>query len=86
MDTFKVLIRPVSTEKAIRMMESENKMTFVVNKQANKRDVKEAFEEVFKTTVTKVNTLNTPSGEKRAFITLSPDKPALDIATQLGLM
>ncbi|MFH1591553.1 MAG: 50S ribosomal protein L23 [archaeon] len=81
-----VLKRPVSTEKAIKMMEADNKMVFIVRKKATKSEIKQAFESAFSAKVTKVNTLITPQGHKKAFITLSPEKPALDIATQLGLM
>ena len=86
MDIHKVLLRPVSTEKAIKMMEGDNKLTFIVNRRATKEDIRHAFEELFQTKVVKVNTLVAPSGEKKAIIKLPADKPALDIATQLGIM
>ena len=86
MERFNTLIRPLSTEKAIKMMESENKLVFVVHKNATKAEIKSAFKEMFKVDVVSVNTQVTPAGEKRAYIKISPDKPAIDIATQLGLM
>ena len=86
MDIHKVLLRPVSTEKAIKMMEGDNKLTFIVNRRATKEDIRHAFEELFQTKTVKVNTLVAPSGEKKAIIKLPADKPALDIATQLGIM
>ena len=66
-------------------MESENKLVFVVDRQATKADIKAAFKEVFKINVIKVNT-HTLNGEKRAYVKFSADKPAIDIATELGIM
>ena len=86
MDPYKILKHPVNTEKAVRLMEAENKILFSVNMKSTKEQIKKAMEELFKVKVLKVNTLITPRGEKRAYIKLSPDNPAMDIMTQLGLM
>ncbi len=85
-DAFKVIKFPLSTEKAVRLMQSENKLLFVVNNDADKNDVKKAIEEIFKCKVLKVNLLVSPRGEKRAYVKFSPEKPAIDIATELGLL
>ena len=77
---------PLATEKSIRLMESENKLIFVVDKKAKSAEIKIAIEELFKVKVAKVNTVITPKGEKRAYIKFSDETPAIDIATQLGLM
>ena len=86
MNPANVLKHPVSTEKAIRLMESQNKIVFVVDRKSNKNDVQRAFELMFKVNVTDVKTVITPEGKKRAYIKLSAESPALDIATQLGMM
>ena len=62
-----------------------NKLIFIVDKKAKKPEIKKAIEEIFKVKVLKVNTLIT-KGKKKAYVKLSPDTPAIDIATQLGLM
>ena len=85
-DVYQTIKYPLSTEKAIRLMESENKLLFVVDRKATKKDVKEAVEKMFKAKVDKVNTLIGPDGKKRAYIKFSAETPAIDIATQLGLM
>jgi large subunit ribosomal protein L23 len=77
---------PSSTEKSIRLMESENKLVFYVDKEASKKDVKDALEKAFKIKILSVNTVITHAGKKKAFVQLSPETPAIDIATQLGLM
>lgn len=86
MDPYNVIKCPLSTEKSIRLMESENKLIFVVNKKATKPEIKKAIEEIFKAKVLKVNTFVSPKGEKRAYVKFSADTPAIDIATQMGLM
>lgn len=77
---------PIATEKAIRLMEAENKLVFVVDEKATKPEIKKAIETMFKAKVSAVNTLHTIKGQKRAYITFAKETPAIDIATQLGLM
>ena len=86
METFDIIKYPLSTEKSIRLMESENKLIFVVNKEATKKEIKTAIEEMFKVEVIYVNTFITVEGEKRAYVKFSPKNPAIDIATQMGLI
>ena len=85
-DPYQIIKNPLTTEKAVRLMESQNKLTFIANKSATKKEIKEAVEKIFKVKIIKVNTLITPQGVKKAYIRLSPDTPALDVATQLGLI
>ena len=86
MDKYKIIKHPLATEKAIRLMEAENKLIFVVDTSATKPQIKKAIEEMFKAKVTNVNTMNTMHGHKRAIITFAKESPAIDIATTLGLM
>jgi large subunit ribosomal protein L23 len=67
-------------------MESQNKLTFVISIDASKKEVKEAVEQAFKVKIVDIHTLVTPKGVKKAYIRLSPETPALDVATQLGLI
>jgi large subunit ribosomal protein L23 len=86
MELDSIIKRPSATEKSIRMMESENKLIFVVDLKATKAQIKEAFEKTFKAKVMKITTHITAEGEKKAFVTFGPETPAIDIATQLGLI
>lgn len=86
MDIHKILIHPLSTEKSLKLMETENKIVFLVERKAKKSEIKQAFEEMFKTKVDKVNVLITPQGKKKAYIKMAPDKQAIDVATKLGIM
>ena len=86
MNPNEIIKYPLSTEKSIRQMESENKLIFVVDRKARKADIKEAIEKMFKAKVLDVNTFISMKGEKRAYVKFSQDTPAIDIATNLGLM
>ncbi|MEK6841354.1 MAG: 50S ribosomal protein L23 [Nanoarchaeota archaeon] len=77
---------PISTEKAVRLMESDNKLVFIVERKATKQDIKKEIEKMFNVKVTKVNTLITPLGQKKAYVKLSKETLAIDVATKLGLM
>lgn len=85
-DPYAIIKNPITTEKAVRLMESQNKLTFITSPEATKKEIKEAVEKVFKVKIIKVHTLITPKGVKKAYIRLAPDTPALDVATQLGLI
>ena len=86
MDQYNIIKYPLSTEKSIRLMEAENKLIFVVDKKATKKEIKKAIEEMFKVAVVGVNTFVNAEGEKRAYVKFSAKNPAIDIATQMGLM
>ena len=86
MEIGEVIKYPLATEKSIRLMESENKLIFVVDRRATKFDVKKAIEETFKGKVDSVRTYNAPTGEKKAYIKFNRSTPAIDLATNLGLM
>jgi len=86
MDPYKIIINPLSTEKAVRLLEMENKLVFIVRYNSKKSEIKRAIETAFKVKVLKVNTMITSKGIKKAYVKLSPETPAVDVATQLGLM
>ncbi len=86
MEPFKVIKNPISTEKAVRLLERENKLLFIVDKKASKTDIKEAVQKLFNVKVVNVHTLNDFEGKKRAYVKLSAETPAIDVATELGLM
>jgi large subunit ribosomal protein L23 len=81
-----VIKHPLSTEKSIRLMESENKLLFVVDLDATKTDVKRDIEDLFDCAVEDVKTLVNMKGEKRAYVRFGEETPAIDIATRMGLM
>ena len=85
-DPYTIVKHPLATEKAVRLMESENKLIFIVDKKAKKQEIKKAAEELFKVKVEKINTLNDTKGRKKAYLKLSTETPAIDIAAQMGII
>jgi large subunit ribosomal protein L23 len=59
-----ILIRPVVSEKSYRL-EDEGKYTFIVAPGANKTQIRQAVEAVFRVKVTGVNTVNRPGKRRR---------------------
>jgi large subunit ribosomal protein L23 len=82
----KIIKHPLATEKSIRLMESENKLVFVVEQKATKTEIKAAIEELFDAKVANIHTLNTGDNKKKAYVQFNDETPAIDIATKLGLM
>jgi large subunit ribosomal protein L23 len=65
MNMFEVIKRPLVTEKTTLEKDSKNIITFEVNKDANKIEVKEAVEKIFKVEVVEVKTVNVAGKRKR---------------------
>lgn len=59
-----ILIKTVVSEKAELLSENKQQYTFVVNKDANKIQIRKAVEDQYGVTVERVNTLNTASKRK----------------------
>ncbi|UCD07937.1 MAG: 50S ribosomal protein L23 [Candidatus Aenigmatarchaeota archaeon] len=85
-DPWKVLMYPQLAEKSMNMVEIENKLVFIVNKNAKKEQIKEAIEKQFNVRVIKVNVEVTRKGEKKAYVKLHPDDSAADIASRMGML
>ncbi len=83
---WEVLSHPLMTEKSIGLIEKENKLVFIVRLDANKNDIKYAMEKAFDIVVDDVKTSITRKGQKKAFVKLSKDYSASEIATRLGML
>lgn len=59
-----ILIKPMLTEKSEYLSENLNKYSFVVNKKANKIEIKKAIEDLYQVNVESVNTTIMPSKTK----------------------
>ncbi|MFP3295242.1 MAG: 50S ribosomal protein L23 [Caldisphaera sp.] len=81
-----IILKIVMSEKASRLMEESNTLTFIVARDANKQKIKEAIENLYNVKVESVNTLITARGEKKAMVKLSKEYKAADIATKFGLL
>jgi len=86
MDPYEVIRYPVMTEVTSRILETENKLVFIVNTSATKADIKKAVEQLYEVVVEKVNVVITSKGHKKAFVKLHPDYKAVDVAIKLGIL
>jgi len=60
-----VIIRPIVTEKSMKLNDQDNKITFEVAKGANKTQVAMAVKEIYNITPVKVNIVNVHPKTKR---------------------
>ena len=64
-ENYKVLKKPLITEKSTQMLAEGNWVAFQVHSKANKIQIKNAVEKIFGVTVTRVNTLVVPGKYRR---------------------
>jgi large subunit ribosomal protein L23 len=81
-----VIIYPMMSEKTVKLIESENKITFIVRSEASKFDVWRAVEELYEVKVSQVHTVTTPEGKKKAYVRLGPESKASELAVKLGIL
>ncbi len=80
----RVVKRPHITEKAMDLMDFENKMQFMVRTDATKDDIAKEIEDEYGTDVADVNTQITMQGDKKATVEFAEDDMAQDIASRMG--
>ncbi len=85
MNPYDVIVRPEMTEKAMKLVEDENTLIFIVQMKSNKYNIKNAIEELYEVKVESINTLITPKGEKKAYVKFKPEFRADEIATRIGI-
>ena len=85
-DEFRVIRHPLTTDMAMKKIEENNTLTFIVDPCANKTQIKKAMKKLYQVKSAKVNTLIRPDGLKKAYIRLAPQHDALDIANKIGIL
>ncbi|CAN8097089.1 unnamed protein product [Discula destructiva] len=87
LDEHKIIVHPLNTESAMKKIEENNTLVFIVDVKANKAQIKAALKKLYDIDTVKINTLIRPDGSKKAYARLTPDVDALDIAaTKLALV
>ncbi len=76
---------PLVTEKAMDLMDFENKLQFIVHVDATKPEIATEVEQRFDVGVEDVNTMVTMKGKKKAIVTLDEDSDAQDVASRIGV-
>eukprot|EP01036_Dinobryon_divergens_P026485 gene26485-35144_t len=77
---------PLTTESAMKKIEENNTLVFIVALTATKKQIKNAVKTLYDIKAQKVNTLIRPDGQKKAYVRLTPDYEATDVANKLGLI
>lgn len=84
LDNYKVIVAPIASETAMKKVEDGNTLVFQVDIKANKHQIKQAVKDLYEVDVLAVNTLIRPNGTKKAYVRLTADHDALDIANKIG--
>jgi large subunit ribosomal protein L23 len=84
MDPYDIIFHPFVTEKTMNFMEKNNALEFVVRRTANKKQIKDAIEEMFEVKVKEVNTRITKDG-KHAIVIFMPEFKAEDVGMRIGI-
>lgn len=81
-----VLQYPFVTEKAMMVLEKQGKLQFLVDRNADKAQIKREIEKAFEQEVTHVSTLMTMDGRKKAIVSFANEKAAEEVLSRLGIM
>lgn len=79
------MIKPIMSEKIVRIMELENKLLFETGRKEKKAEIKKEIEELFHVKVESIKTL-IKDNKKRAYVKLKKEFKAIDVATKLGMI
>ncbi len=80
-----ISLRPVASEKAVKLMDVENTLVFETGRKARKEEIKAEIEKLFDVKVAKIRTLMR-TNRKFAYVKLAVANPAADLATKLGMI
>merc|ERR1711977_662349 len=87
LDRYQILKYPLTTESATKKIEENNTLVFIIDVRASKVQIKEAIKKMYEPIdVSKINTLVRPDGQKKAYVHLTPDFDALDVANKIGII
>ena len=80
-----VIIAPYVTEKTFNQIEKENKLAFIVNEKASKKQIIDAISILYEAEIDEANTTRTIRG-KKAYVKFKTSEGARDLATKLALV
>ncbi|KAL6507967.1 60S ribosomal protein L23A [Orobanche gracilis] len=86
LDHYQILKYPLTTESAMKKIEDNNTLVFIVDIRADKKKIKDAVKKMYEIQTKKVNTLIRPDGTKKAYVKLTSDSDALDVANKIGII
>lgn len=80
-----MLLKPITSEKAVKLIEIDNTLLFETSRLARKEDIKKEVQSIFSVKVEKVRTF-IKQNHKYAYVKLNKSNPAIDVATKLGMI
>ncbi|XP_052593483.1 60S ribosomal protein L23a-like [Peromyscus californicus insignis] len=86
LDHYAIIKLPLTTESAMKKIEDNTTLVFIVDVKANKHWVKQAGKTLSDIDVAKVNILIRSDRERKAYVQLAPDYDALDVANKIGIV
>ena len=80
-----MILKPITSEKAVRMIDFDNVLLFEIPRRSRKNEIKKEVEQSFGVKVEKVRTL-IRNNKKFAYVKLNKSNLAIDVATKLGMI
>lgn len=81
-----MILNTVRTEKAIKSIEKNNTITFIVDNLSTEDQIAKEVKSKYKVKVDSVRTLTTSTGQKRAMVKLKKEFKAEDLAANLKMV
>eukprot|EP01083_Nonionella_stella_P014671 41185_1 len=86
LDKYRIIRAPLTTEHAMKRIEDHNTLVFVCDLRATKPQIRMAVKQLYNVETAKLNTLIRPDGFKKAYVKLTPEHDALDVANRIGII
>lgn len=86
LDDHQVIKYPLTTESAMKMIEDHNTIVFIVDVRASKPKIRNSIAKMYEIKAEKINCLVRPDGQKKAYIRLTKEHDALDVASKIGII
>ncbi|KAK9835137.1 hypothetical protein WJX81_000591 [Elliptochloris bilobata] len=86
LDSFQIVKYPLTTESAMKKIEDNNTLVFIVDTRSSKKQIKAAVSSLYDIQTRRINTLIRPDGAKKAYVRLTADYDALDVANKIGII
>jgi len=80
-----MILKPITSEKAVKLIELDNTLLFEAPRTANRTEIKDEIQKLFNVKVESVRIL-IKLNKKFAYVRLVKANPAIDIATKLGMI
>mgnify|MGYP001599866596 CR=1 FL=1 len=79
------MLTPITSEKAVKLIDLENTLLFETDRNMTRTEIGIEVAKLFNVKVAKVRTL-IRNNKKFAYVKLSKENPAIDVATKLGMI